>query len=80
MCDATEFEDYYNVSSDLTKYDVKEVVVDESCGCIVSGYLKYLRDGKTVALVVYGYGECVNWALKTLCVDCALSPELEESE
>jgi len=69
VCSDGEFQDYYNIHSDLTKYDVTEIVVDPDCDCIVEGLVKYVRNGKTVALINYGKGECDTWAVKVLCVD-----------
>jgi len=49
------------------KFIVKEIVINEECNCIVSGYVKYIKDCQTVALVDYGEGECDNIATKIIC-------------
>ena len=48
---------------------VEELVVDESCGCIVDGMVKYVSDGETIALIKYNDPECEGYAYKILCVD-----------
>ncbi len=50
-----------------SKYIYEPIVFDESCNCIVSGKVKYLKDCKTAALVDYGNGTCDNMATKTIC-------------
>ena len=50
-----------------SKYIYEPIVFDETCNCIVSGKVKYLKDCKTVALVDYGNGTCDNIATKTTC-------------
>ncbi|NQY11866.1 MAG: hypothetical protein HRT71_20415 [Flavobacteriales bacterium] len=68
-CLSNEYEDPYQIADGVTQYIVKPLVVDESCGCIVQGFVKYVKDGKTVALVDYGDGTCDGWATKNICVD-----------
>lgn len=72
ICADGNYEDYYNVASGVLQYTLKPIVVDSACNCIVSGYVKYVKNGKTVALVDYGKGTCDKWAVKTICVngDC----------
>jgi len=72
VCADGNYEDYYNVASGVTQYTVKPIVIDPACNCIVSGYVKYVKNGKTVALVDYGKGTCDKWAVKTICAngDC----------
>ena len=50
-----------------SKYIYEPIVFDDTCNCIVSGKVKYLKDCKTVALVDYGNGACDNIATKTIC-------------
>jgi len=50
-----------------SKYIYEPIVFDDSCNCIVSGKVKYLKDCQTAALVDYGNGECDNIAIKTIC-------------
>lgn len=52
-----------------SKYIYEPIVFDESCNCIVSGKVKYLKDCQTAALVDYGDGTCDNIATKTICKD-----------
>lgn len=58
-----------------SKYIYETIVFDETCNCIVSGKVKYLKNCETVALVDYGNGTCDNTATKTVCKDgkCELS-------
>lgn len=63
-----EYEDCYNFPSDVQQYIIKPIVTDES-DCIVKGFVKYVKNGKTVALVDYGNGESDKWAVKTICYD-----------
>ncbi len=65
-CISTEFDDPYNYAPDLTQYILEPIERDATCGHITSGYVKYLRDGRTVALVNYGHGENNAWAVKKL--------------
>jgi len=51
------------------KYIYEPIVYSDDCNCIVKGKVKYIENGKTVALVDYGTGACDNFAQKTLCVD-----------
>ena len=53
----------------LNKYVYEPIVYSDDCDCIVSGKVKYLEEGKTVALVDYGNGSCDNWASKTSCTN-----------
>ena len=65
-----DYQDFYNwQSSGVEQYILKDIIVDPTCNCIVSGYVKYLKDGKTVALINYGDGTCDSWAIKTNCID-----------
>lgn len=57
--------DYSKVSDDAVwkKYIVKDLVTDDACGCIVSGTVKYVKNGSSFAYVVdYGDGSCDAWA------------------
>lgn len=73
LCIDGEYEDIDNYGSNVKQYIVKTIKIDESCGFIVGGYVKYVKNGKTIALVdYYGKGKCDGWAVKTLCYngDC----------
>jgi hypothetical protein len=48
---------------------VEELIIDESCGCIVDGMIKYIQDGETVALVKYNDTDCEGIGYKIHCVD-----------
>lgn len=64
------YQDFYNwQSAGVEQYIIEDIVVDATCNCIVSGYVKYLKDGKTVALIKYGDGACDSWAIKVNCID-----------
>ncbi len=68
-CDDLRFEDPYIQSENLDVYMVKPLVVSADCNCIVEGVVKYVENGKTVAMVYYGDGECGESAKKVFCVD-----------
>jgi len=68
------YQDFYNwQSSGVEQYILEDIVIDPTCNCIVSGYVKYLKDGKTAALIKYGDGTCDSWAIKINCVDGSCS-------
>ena len=48
------------------KVITKPLVKTDDCKYIVEGTIEYLKDGKTVAVVDYGNGECDNIATKTV--------------
>ena len=52
-----------------SKYIYEPIEFDETCNCIVSGKVKYLKDCVTVILIDYGNGTCDNIATKTICVN-----------
>jgi len=54
---------------DCGKYEYEKVIVkplikSEDCGYITEGIIEYRKDGKVVATVDYGNGECDEWATK----------------
>ncbi len=52
------------------KYIAEPIVEEESCGCIVSGVVKYVsKKSQTVLLVYYGKGECDKLAYLVSCED-----------
>jgi hypothetical protein len=68
------YEDFYNWQAPgVEQYILEKIVVDPSCNCIVSGFVKYLKDGKTIAMVNYGEGDCDEWATKVNCIDGSCS-------
>ena len=71
-CASDSYEDPGLVGSDHTIHYLEPIIWNEEGTCIVGGFVKYLKDGKTVALVRYGLGEDGNYGIKTLCVngDC----------
>ena len=66
------YEDVNKVEAGIKQYILKDIVVDPSCNCITQGYVKYVKNGKTAALVDYSNKNCDGWAVKTMCVngDC----------
>ena len=58
ICQDHELKDHENVPAIYEQHIEKELVKDESCGCIVSGLIRYTRGGDTVAYVDYGDGDC----------------------
>ena len=67
ICNGDQTKQYNN--TDYIEYIVKPIVVSPDCNCIVQGFLKYVKNNKTVALIDYGNGECDEWAVKINCVD-----------
>ena len=51
------------------KYVVKDLVINDECGCPVAGFVKYTKNGKTAFMVDYGDGACDSWAFLTTCYD-----------
>lgn len=48
---------------------VEELVIDESCGCIVDGMVKYVKNGETIALIKFNDTDCEGFAYKIICDD-----------
>lgn len=71
-CTDDRFEDPYIQQENLEVFIFEPLVISDDCNCIVQGAVKYVENGKTVALVYYGDGECGSQAKKVLCVngDC----------
>ncbi|MBD80143.1 MAG: hypothetical protein CL840_14615 [Crocinitomicaceae bacterium] len=79
-CDASTCEvcgdDNYNnpdgVGSDVKVYYVEPITRSADGLCETGGFVKYLKNGKTVALVKYGTDEDGSYGIKTICVngDC----------
>lgn len=71
---SNSYQDYNNwQSTGVERHIIEDIVIDSTCNCIVSGYVKYLKDGKTVALIKYGDGTCDAWAIKINCIDGSCS-------
>ena len=51
---------------DYTKNIIKPIVKLEGCDFPVEGTIEYLKDGKVIATIDYGDGECDNIATKTV--------------
>ncbi len=51
--------------SDYVKVIIKPLVKITGCDYIVSGIIKYKKDGLVIATVDYGDGTCDEWATKT---------------
>ena len=67
-CTSTEFEDPSQIGADITMYEIEKLQYNDR-GCVSEGYVKYLKDGITVALVKYWTKEGVTYGCKTLCID-----------
>lgn len=72
LCVKSDFQDVNDVPSGVTQYIYEPLKTDAKCGCIVAGKVKYVKQGKTTALVDYGNGACDKWAVQTNCYngDC----------
>ncbi|MFT4602212.1 MAG: hypothetical protein ACI857_002398 [Arenicella sp.] len=70
-CADGDYEDPDVLGEGVTKYVLEDFKYDER-GCITEGYIKYLKDGVTVALVKYWSKDGVTYGCKTICVygDC----------
>jgi len=68
-CDDREFHYPDFVDDSYTKQYVENVVTSADCNCIVRGQVRYILDGKIVAHVKYGSGDCDNFGIRILCVD-----------
>lgn len=51
------------------KLVVKPLITSADCDCIESGYLKFLKNGKTAFLIIYSNKECSRMGYKVTCVD-----------
>ena len=53
------------------EYVVEELVIDESCGCIVEGMLKYVEiaNNRTASLIKFASKDCEGYGYKILCKD-----------
>jgi hypothetical protein len=69
FCLNTSYENPEQADAGIEVLIIKPLVTSEECNCIISGEVKYLKDGKTIALVSYGNGACDDIAEKVLCVD-----------
>jgi hypothetical protein len=67
-CTDTSWEDPEVLADNVTVYELEPLQYDAD-GCITEGYIKYLENGKTAALVKYYQKEGVTYGHKTLCVD-----------
>ena len=79
VCVDTDYQDHKTVAANVKQYIVKPLVIDPSCNCIVQGFVKYVKDGKTIALVDYGDGTCDKWAVKTICYNGKCEDKLATS-
>lgn len=68
VCEDDSFQDPTLVASTYKKYEIKELKYN-AYGCIESGYLKYLKDGETVALVKYWTKDNITEGWKQICFD-----------
>ncbi len=51
---------------DVEKYILSPLIVDDECGYIVKGKIKYVVNGQTSSIVDYGDGTIDAWAVKTI--------------
>jgi len=71
-CDNNAYSDPNNVDEGVQVFILEPLELDADCGCVKSGYVKYLKNSVTVALVKYDDGDCQGKAYRTNCVngDC----------
>lgn len=67
-CTSTDYEDPTQLDASIKMYEIEKLQYNER-GCISEGYVKYLKDGITVALVKYWSKDGITYGCKTLCVD-----------
>jgi hypothetical protein len=65
-CANTDYEDPEVLGEGITKYILEDFKYDER-GCITEGYVKYLKNGLTIALVKYWSKDGLTYGCKTLC-------------
>jgi hypothetical protein len=70
-CASDEYEDPEVLGEGVTKYILEDFNYNAE-GCITDGYVKYLKNGTTIALVKYWSKEGVTYGCKTICTtgDC----------
>ena len=65
-CTAAE-SDFSVLPEGVEEIVVRELKTDPSCGCIVEGEVKYVKEGRTILMLDYGCGECDAWVVRTTC-------------
>lgn len=53
--------------TEFEKFIVKELKYDTDCDCIYEGYEKFLENGVTRFLIIYGSDDCVGYGYKVTC-------------
>lgn len=53
--------------ANFEKFIVKELKYDTDCDCIYEGYEKFLENGVTKFLIIYGSDDCVGYGYKVTC-------------
>ncbi|MFK8005352.1 MAG: hypothetical protein AB8H03_03235 [Saprospiraceae bacterium] len=53
--------------AEFEKFTVKELKYDTDCDCIYEGYEKFLENGVTRFLIIYGSDDCVGYGYKVTC-------------
>lgn len=53
--------------TEFEKHIVKELKYDVDCDCIYEGYEKFLENGITKFLIIYGSDDCVGYGYKVTC-------------
>lgn len=72
VCGDDTYNDPSGVSTDVQVYYVEAITTTPDGLCKTGGFVKYLKNGKTVALVKYGTDANGSYGIKTNCVngDC----------
>lgn len=65
-CSSDDYQDPEFTGEGITKYVLEDFKYDAE-GCITEGYVKYLKNGTTIALVKYWNKEGVTYGCKTMC-------------
>ena len=53
--------------AEFEKFIVKELKYDVDCDCMNEGFEKFLENGKTKFLIIYGSDDCVGYGYKVTC-------------
>ncbi|MFT6320184.1 MAG: hypothetical protein ACJAT4_001106 [Granulosicoccus sp.] len=49
------------------KFVIKELQYNADCDCVYEGYEKFVENGKTKFLIIYGSDDCVGYGYKVTC-------------
>lgn len=53
--------------TEFDKHIVKELKYNSDCDCVYEGYEKFLENGQTRFLIIYGSDDCVGYGYKVTC-------------